>query len=99
ATGDDWCRERNYVNLIVIDKQLQLQWLTIDEAIEHCARGASIWRWASNDGATTRDVVLAAAGDIPTLEIVAAAWWLRHHAPELKVRVVNVVDLMALFPS
>jgi xylulose-5-phosphate/fructose-6-phosphate phosphoketolase len=87
------------VNLIVIDKQPQLQWLTIDEAIEHCARGASIWRWASNDGGATPDVVLAAAGDIPTLEIVAAAWWLRHHAPELKVRVVNVVDLMTLFPS
>ncbi len=97
ATADHCFRSRNYVNLIVIDKQPQLQWLAIDEAIEHCARGTSIWRWASNDGGTTPDVVLAAAGDIPTLEIVAAAWWLRHHAPELKVRVVNVVDLMTLF--
>jgi xylulose-5-phosphate/fructose-6-phosphate phosphoketolase len=98
ATADHCFRSRNYVNLIVIDKQPQLQWLAIDEAIEHCARGASVWRWASNDGGAPPDVVLAAAGDIPTLEIVAAAWWLRHHAPELKVRVVNVVDLMTLFP-
>jgi xylulose-5-phosphate/fructose-6-phosphate phosphoketolase len=99
ATADHCFRSRNYVNLIVIDKQPQLQWLAIDEAIEHCARGASIWRWAGNDGGAPPDVVLAAAGDIPTLEIVAAAWWLRHHAPELKVRVVNVVDLMTLFTS
>jgi xylulose-5-phosphate/fructose-6-phosphate phosphoketolase len=97
ATADHCFRSRDYVNLIVIDKQPQLQWLAIDEAIEHCARGASVWRWASNHGAATPDVVLAAAGDTPTLEIVAAAWWLRRHAPELKVRVVNVVDLMTLF--
>ena len=99
ATADHCFRSRNYVNLIVIDKQPQLQWLAIDAAIEHCARGASIWRWASNDQGTEPDVVLAAAGDIPTLEVVAAAWWLRQRAPELKVRVVNVVDLMTLFPS
>jgi len=98
ATADHCFRSRNYVNLIVIDKQPQLQWLPIDEAVEHCARGASVWRWASNDEGGRPDVVLAAAGDIPTLEIVAAAWWLRRHAPELKVRVVNVVDLMSLFP-
>ncbi|PYN31016.1 MAG: phosphoketolase [Candidatus Rokuibacteriota bacterium] len=97
ATADHCFRSRNYVNLIVIDKQPQLQWLPIDEAITHCARGASIWRWASNDGGGEPDVVLAAAGDIPTLEVVAAAWWLRRRAPELKVRVVNVVDLMTLF--
>jgi xylulose-5-phosphate/fructose-6-phosphate phosphoketolase len=99
ATADHCFRSRSYVNLIVIDKQPQLQWLAIDEAIAHCARGASVWRWASNDGGAEPDVVLAAAGDIPTLEVVAAAWWLRRHAPELKVRVVNVVDLMTLFPS
>src|SRR5438094_2423461 len=99
ATADHCFRSRNYVNLIVIDKQPQLQWLAIDAAIEHCARGASIWRWASNDQGTEPDVVLAAAGDIPTLEVVAAAWWLGQRAPELKVRVVNVVDLMTLFPS
>jgi xylulose-5-phosphate/fructose-6-phosphate phosphoketolase len=98
ATADHCFRSRNYVNLIVIDKQPQLQWLSIDDAIAHCARGASAWRWASNDGGGEPDVVLAAAGDIPTLEVVAAAWWLRRRAPELKVRVVNVADLMTLFP-
>jgi xylulose-5-phosphate/fructose-6-phosphate phosphoketolase len=98
ATADHCFRSRNYVNLIVIDKQPQLQWLSIDDAIEHCARGASVWRWASHDGGGEPDVVLAAAGDIPTLEVVAAAWWLRRRAPELKVRVVNVADLMTLFP-
>ena len=91
-------RSRNYVNLIVIDKQPQLQWLDLDAAREHCARGASVWPWASNDNGGEPDVVLAAAGDVPTLETTAAAWWLRHHAPELRVRVVNVVDLMTLFP-
>jgi xylulose-5-phosphate/fructose-6-phosphate phosphoketolase len=90
-------RSKDYVNLIVIDKQPQLQWLTMDEAVEHCARGASVWHWASNDQGSEPDIVLASAGDIPTLEVVAAAWWLRRHAPEMRVRVVNVVDLMALF--
>jgi xylulose-5-phosphate/fructose-6-phosphate phosphoketolase len=66
-------------------------------AIEHCRQGASVWPWASNNAGTEPDVVLAAAGDIPTLETVAAAWWLRKVIPELKVRVVNVVDLMTLF--
>jgi xylulose-5-phosphate/fructose-6-phosphate phosphoketolase len=98
SVADHCLRSRNYVNLIVIDKQPQLQWLDMDEAIRHCARGASVWQWASNDQGGEPDVVLAAAGDIPTLEAVAAAWWLRRHAPEMKVRVVNVVDLMTLFP-
>jgi len=98
SVADHCFRSRNYVNLIVIDKQPQLQWLDMSEAMQHCARGASIWRWASNDAGGEPDVVLAAAGDIPTMEVVAAAWWLRRHAPELKVRVVNVVDLMTLFP-
>ncbi|MBA3945392.1 MAG: phosphoketolase family protein [Herpetosiphonaceae bacterium] len=97
SVADHCFRSRNYVNLIVIDKQPQLQWLTMDAAMKHCADGASIWEWASNDHGDEPDVVLAAAGDIPTLEVVAAAWWLREHAPELKVRVVNVVDLMTLF--
>jgi xylulose-5-phosphate/fructose-6-phosphate phosphoketolase len=92
-------RSRNYVNLIVIDKQPQLQWQDMDAAIQHCAAGASIWKWASNDEGKEPDVVLAAAGDIPTLEVVAAAWLLRQHAPSLKVRVVNVVDLMCLYPQ
>jgi len=98
SVADHCFRSRNYVNLIVIDKQPQLQWLTMAAAIDHCRRGASIWSWASNDGGGEPDVVLAAAGDAPTLEVVAAAWWLRRHAPDLKVRVVNVVDLMTLFP-
>jgi xylulose-5-phosphate/fructose-6-phosphate phosphoketolase len=98
SIADHCLRSHNYVNLIVIDKQPQLQWLDLDAAIEHCARGASIWPWASNDPGAEPDVVLGCAGDIPTLETVAAAWWLRRNAPELKVRLVNVVDLMALFP-
>jgi xylulose-5-phosphate/fructose-6-phosphate phosphoketolase len=98
SVADHCFRSRNYVNLIVIDKQPQLQWLDMQAAIEHCARGASIWPWASNDAQGEPDVVLACAGDIPTLETVAAADWLRQRAPELKVRVVNIVDLMTLFP-
>ncbi len=97
SVGDHCLRSRDYVNLIVIDKQPQLQWLDMEAAREHCARGASIWQWASNDGGEEPDVVLGCAGDIPTLETVAAADWLRRNLPELRVRVVNVVDLMALF--
>jgi xylulose-5-phosphate/fructose-6-phosphate phosphoketolase len=98
SVADHCLRSRDYVNLIVQDKQPQLQYLAMDAAIAHCAAGASVWRWASNDGGGEPDVVLGCAGDIPTLETVAAAWWLRRNAPELKVRVVNVVDLMTLFP-
>jgi xylulose-5-phosphate/fructose-6-phosphate phosphoketolase len=97
AVADHCFRSRNYVNLIVIDKQPQLQWLDMASAIEHCARGASVWTWAGHDGGSEPDVVLAAAGDIPTMEVVAAAWLLRAYTPEMRVRVVNVVDLMALF--
>ena len=86
----------NYMNLIVIDKQPQLQWLTMDQAKAHCATGAGIWPQFSNQP-DDPDIVLASAGDIPTLEIVAAAWMLRRFAPDLKVRVVNVVDLMSLY--
>ena len=98
-TVSDHClRSRNYVNLIVIDKQPQLQWLSIDEACEHAERGASTWDWASTAGPSDEpDLVLACAGDTATLETVAAAWWLRRLAPELKIRVVNVIDLMSLF--
>jgi xylulose-5-phosphate/fructose-6-phosphate phosphoketolase len=98
SVADHCLRSHNYVNLIVIDKQPQLQWLSMTDAIAHCTRGLSTWQWASNDEQVEPDVVLACAGDIPTLETVAAAWWLRHHLPELKVRVVNVVDLMKLYP-
>jgi xylulose-5-phosphate/fructose-6-phosphate phosphoketolase len=98
SVADHCLRSRNYVNLIVIDKQPQLQWLDVEAAIAHCARGASVWTWAGTDTGERPDVVLAAAGDTPTLETVAAAWWLRRHVPDLRVRVVNVVDLMTLFP-
>ena len=97
SVADHCFRSRDYVNLIVIDKQPQLQWLSMDDAVQHCARGASVWPWASNERGQEPDIVLAAAGDTPTLEVVAAAWWLRTHVPDMKVRVVNVVDLMALF--
>jgi xylulose-5-phosphate/fructose-6-phosphate phosphoketolase len=98
SVADHCLRSRNYVNLIVIDKQPQLQWLSIDDACEHAARGASTWSWASNtDGDAEPDIVLACAGDTATLETVAAAWWLRRVAPEVRVRVVNVIDLMSLF--
>ena len=104
SVSDHCFRSRDYVNLIVIDKQPQLQWLDLEAAIAHCAAGASIWRWAGNepeakDKETPPDVVLGCAGDTPTLEIVAAAWLLRKHAPGLRVRVVNVVDLMCLQTS
>ncbi len=92
-------RSRNYVNLIVIDKQPQLQWLNMQDAITHCAQGLSTWDWASNNEHLQPDVVLACCGDVPTLETVAAAHWLRKHIPELKVRLVNVVDLMRLYPA
>jgi xylulose-5-phosphate/fructose-6-phosphate phosphoketolase len=97
SIADHCFRSRNYVNLIVIDKQPHLQYLTAEEAAEHCARGASRWAWASNDDDVEPDVILAAAGDVPTMETLAAAAWLRDRIPELKVRVVNVVDLMSLF--
>jgi xylulose-5-phosphate/fructose-6-phosphate phosphoketolase len=97
SVADHCLRSKDYVNLIVIDKQPQLQWLNMHDAMEHCARGLSKWQWASNDGEAEPDVVLGCAGDIPTMEIVAAAWWLRKHLPDLKVRVTNVVDLMTLF--
>src|SRR3984893_11132377 len=98
SVADHCLRSSNYVNLIAIDKQPQLQWLSMTDAIAHCTRGLSTWQWASNDENVEPDVVLACAGDIPTLETIAAAWWLRQHLPELKVRVVNVVDLMTLNP-
>jgi xylulose-5-phosphate/fructose-6-phosphate phosphoketolase len=102
SVADHCLRSRNYVNLIVIDKQPHLQYLDMEAAIEHCTRGASVWEWAGNDQGhpegTRPDVVLASAGDVPTLETLAAVQWLRWRLPELKVRMVNVVDLMALFP-
>jgi xylulose-5-phosphate/fructose-6-phosphate phosphoketolase len=99
SVADHCLRSRNYVNLIVIDKQPQLQFLDLDTAIRHCTNGASIWHRASTDDGGAPDVVLGCAGDIPTMETVAAAWHLRRLAPDLRVRVVNVVDLMRMFPA
>jgi xylulose-5-phosphate/fructose-6-phosphate phosphoketolase len=98
SVGDHCFRSRDYVNLIVIDKQPQLQWLSMSDAITHCTRGAGVWDWASSPGKRQPDVVMACAGDIPTLEAAAATWWLRKHLPDMQVRFVNVVDLMTLFP-
>lgn len=90
---------RNYVNVIVAGKQPAPQWLSMEAAIKHCTAGVGIWEWASNDQADMPDVVLGCCGDVPTLEVLAAVDILRQVAPELKVRVVNVVDLMTLQPS
>ena len=89
-------RSRNYVNVIVAGKQPQPQWLDMDTAIKHCSAGIGIWPWASNDDGGDPDVVMACCGDVPTIETLAAVDFLRHHIPDLKVRVVNVVDLMTL---
>ena len=97
SVADHCMRSRSYVNVVVIDKQPQLQWLTIDEAIEHCRRGAGVWEWAgTDDGTSEPDIVLACAGDVVTMETVAAARILRERLPGLRTRVVNVVDLMTL---
>jgi xylulose-5-phosphate/fructose-6-phosphate phosphoketolase len=98
SVADHCLRSRDYVNLIVIDKQPQLQFLDMETAIRHCTNGASIWHRVSTHNGEEPEVVLGAAGDIPTMETVAAAWHLRQLVPDLRVRVVNVVDLMRLFP-
>ncbi|MDP9332036.1 MAG: phosphoketolase family protein [Actinomycetota bacterium] len=99
SVADHCLKSRNYVNLIVIDKQPQLQYLDMTAAHDHCSRGASIWDWAGNvDDGGDPDIVLACAGDTPTMETVAAACILRRFVPDLRVRVINVVDLMTLFP-
>jgi xylulose-5-phosphate/fructose-6-phosphate phosphoketolase len=100
SVADHCLRSRDYVNVIVSGKQPSPDWLDIDAAILHCTRGAGIWEWASSDGPGQEpDVVLACAGDVPTLEILAATSILRQHLPQLRVRVVNVVDLMRLQPE
>ncbi|MBX5456478.1 MAG: phosphoketolase family protein [Thermogemmatispora sp.] len=98
SVADHCLRSRDYINLIVVDKQPHLQYLSMAEAVEHCRRGLSIWSWAGNEDDGDPDIVLACAGDVMTMETVAAAWWLRRRLPQLKVRVVNVVDLMTLYP-
>ena len=98
SVTDHCLRSRNYINVIVAGKQSAPQWLTIDEAVKHCTAGIGIWEWAGNDRGAEPDVVMACCGDVPTLETLAAVELLREHAPQLKVRVVNVVDLMTLQP-
>jgi xylulose-5-phosphate/fructose-6-phosphate phosphoketolase len=93
---DHCLRSRNHVNVVTCGKQFALQWLDMDEAISHCSQGASAWKFASNDDGSEPDVVLACAGDVPTLETVAASWLLQKHIPGIKLRVVNVVDLGVL---
>ncbi|MGZ6340827.1 MAG: phosphoketolase family protein, partial [Candidatus Limnocylindrales bacterium] len=99
SVADHCLRSRQYVNVIVAGKQPGLNWLSMDQAILHCTRGLGIWDWASNDQGGEPDVVMACCGDIPTLETLAAVDLIRQHLPELKIRVVNVVDLMRLQPS
>jgi xylulose-5-phosphate/fructose-6-phosphate phosphoketolase len=96
---DHCLRSLLYVNIVVAGKQPAPQWLSMDAAMRHCAAGIGVWDWASNDGGGEPDVVMAAAGDVPTLEILAAISILRERLPELKIRMVNVVDLMKLQPS
>jgi len=99
SVADHCLRSRNYVNVIVAGKQPELQWLDMNSAIEHCTNGIGIWEWASTDNNTEPDLVMACAGDVPTLETLAAVDLLRQHFPDLKIRVINVVDLMTLQPS
>ncbi|MEX0271489.1 phosphoketolase [Leptolyngbyaceae cyanobacterium UHCC 1019] len=99
SVTDHCLRSRQYVNVIIAGKQPELQWLDMDAAIKHCTTGVGIWEWASNDKGSEPDVVMACAGDVPTLETLAAVDFLRCHLPELKIRVVNIVDLMTLQPN
>jgi xylulose-5-phosphate/fructose-6-phosphate phosphoketolase len=99
SVADHCLRSRHYVNVIVAGKQPQPQWLDMEAAIKHCTRGIGIWEWASTDRGEEPDVVMACAGDVPTLETLAAVKLLRGYFPELKIRVINVVDLMKLQPA
>ena len=98
SVADHCLRSRNYINLIVAGKQPEWQWLDIESAVAHCVAGASTWKWASNEGYEP-DVIMACAGDVPTLETLAAVTLLREYVPEMRIRVVNVVDLMTLQPA
>jgi xylulose-5-phosphate/fructose-6-phosphate phosphoketolase len=98
STADHCLRSTDYVNVIVADKQDHLQYLTMEEAIQHCTKGIGIWDWASNDDGVEPDVVIASAGDVPTMEALGATALLREHFPDLKVRFINVVDLFRLVP-
>ncbi len=99
SVTDHVLRSRNYVNVIVAGKQPAPQWLSMDAAAKHCEAGVSVWEWASNDNGATPDIVMACAGDVPTLETLAAVDILRREVPDLKIRVINVVNLMKLQPE
>jgi xylulose-5-phosphate/fructose-6-phosphate phosphoketolase len=99
SVTDHCLRSRDYVNVIVAGKQPELQWLDMDSAVKHCTAGLGIWEWASNDEESDPDVVMACAGDVPTLETLAAVEILWKHFPDLKIRVINIVDLMTLQPQ
>jgi xylulose-5-phosphate/fructose-6-phosphate phosphoketolase len=99
SVGDHCLRSRHYVNVVIAGKYQAPQWLSMDEAVAHCAKGIGIWEWAGCDQSTEPDVVMACCGDVPTLETLAAVSILRNHLPDLKVRVINVVDLMKLQPQ
>jgi xylulose-5-phosphate/fructose-6-phosphate phosphoketolase len=99
SVADHCLRSRNYVNVVVAGKRTMPQWLTMDAAVVHCTEGIGIWEWASNDQGAEPDIVMACCGDTPTLEILAATSILRQELPDLKIRVVNVVDLMKLQPN
>jgi xylulose-5-phosphate/fructose-6-phosphate phosphoketolase len=99
SIADHCLRSRQYVNVIIAGKQPELQWLDMETAVQHCTAGLGIWEWASNDRGGEPDVVMACAGDVPTLETLAAVDFLRSYFPTLKIRVVNVVDLMTLQPQ
>ena len=99
SVWDHCLRSRHYVNVVIAGKYLAPQWLTMDDAIEHCTTGIGVWQWASSDKGNEPDVVMACCGDVPTLETLAAVSILREHLPDLKIRVINVVDLMKLQPQ
>jgi xylulose-5-phosphate/fructose-6-phosphate phosphoketolase len=96
---DHCLRSRHYVNVVIAGKHPAPQWLSLREAQAHCAAGIAIWQWASNDAGTEPDLVMACCGDVPTLETLAAVDILREHLPALRIRVINVVDLMKLQPA
>ena len=98
SVGDHCLRSTDYINVIVADKQPHLQYLDMDSAVRHCTKGIGLWDWASNDQAGEPDVVIASAGDVATLEALAAVAILRQKLPDLKIRFVNVVDLFRSFP-
>ena len=98
SVADHCLRSRNFINLIVAGKQPEFQWLTMEAAVQHCTAGAGVWAWASVEAADP-DVVMACAGDVPTLEALAAVTLLRAYVPDIRIRFVNVVDLMVVQPS